>query len=287
MRRFKLTSFILTLFATNVICSRHKIVQKSLAGTGIECQQYDPPWNCAVRCQTLLTRDWVDSTGMQSPYDRFFQPDPNDQCYMNRTQRCLLDKQLTVPRNKLCLRADSSVQCFLIQSGQVIMDQPKFVAPSRLLENQIFLECGTMLGFSRQRIWEILYKGEFTLPEISCLVRCFLIRSGLYDDKSGLNLERFYVACGGYDDAFYHNVTKCIANVEAAGQCDKCTRAQRLALECVGSQYPIFVPVSQTDIDSTNNAGRDVNNYYTSNFNFNFGDVISQVGPMVPATGGG
>nr|XP_029710110.1 general odorant-binding protein 45-like [Aedes albopictus] len=282
MMQLNIASAILTLFVTSASCSRHKIVEKSLSGTGTECRQYDPPWDCMARCQTLLTRDWTDSAGMRSPYDRFFRPVPNDRCNMNRTQRCLQDKPSTIPYGRTCLRANESVQCFLSQFGEVIMDQPKYVAPSRTQEDAIFFECGAMLGFSRQRVAEVLYYGQFSLPEVSCLVRCFLIRSGLYSDNDGLTLERFYVACGGYDEEFYRNVTLCIANVESAGLCDKCAKAQRLALECIGKQYPLLIPLSTTNIDSENNAGRDVNNYYTSNFNFYIGDTITQVlGPVL------
>ncbi|XP_062558066.1 general odorant-binding protein 45-like [Armigeres subalbatus] len=275
MNKLSVALVILTLLASTANCHQHKIVQKSLSGTNVECLRYGPPWDCVARCQTLLTRDWVDSTGMRSAYDRFYQPDPNDQCNLNRMWRCLNSSLSAASPDQVCLRTEKTIQCYLDQYGEVIQNQSRYVAPSRLQETQIFIECGAMLGISPQRVLEVLNKGEFELPEVSCLVRCFLVRSGLYNDESGLALERFYVACGGYDDEFYLNVKLCIANVRAAGACDKCTMAQRLALKCIGNQYPIFEPTTYTDMYSTNTAGRDVNNNY--NIIFDFGDTVGQL----------
>lgn len=234
-------SFSLTavLFVNSVYCDRHKIVEKSLQRTGIECHQYDPQEDCMARCQTLLTHDWDDNVGMQSVYDRFFQPSPVDGCNFNRTQRCLSTKLPKIPPEDKCIRASESIQCYLDQFGEVMMDTPKYVRSSWLQERQIFRECAAMLGFSEQRILQVQNDTDYSLQDSRCLLRCFMIRSGLYSDSDGLNLERFYVACGGYDDEFYRNVTQCITNVRASSPCDRCSLAHRLVMECIGSQYDV------------------------------------------------
>ncbi|XP_065077869.1 general odorant-binding protein 45-like [Ochlerotatus camptorhynchus] len=258
MKHFSL-ALAVVIFVSSVDCDRHKIVEKSLQRTGVECHQYNPPENCMARCQTLLTHDWNDMTGMQSVYDRFFQPSPVDRCNFNRTQRCLSAKLPKIAPEKKCIRASESIQCYLDQFGEVMVDIPKFVRSSGLQEQQIYRECATMMGFSKQRFLQVLNDTDYSLQDSRCLLRCFMIRSGLYSDNGGLNLERFYVACGGYDDEFYHNVTQCIKDVRASSTCDRCSLAHRLVMECIGSQYD----VNKLNFYQYNDDVDQVNNYAT------------------------
>ncbi|KXJ72464.1 hypothetical protein RP20_CCG017937 [Aedes albopictus] len=217
---------------------RHKIVYKSLQRAAYECGQYSAVGPCLGRCETLVTRDWNDTKGMSPAYSRFFVPDPVDQCNLNRTERCLLNKVYTVPRSRSCVRANESVQCYLDQYGQVNLTAPQFIRFTPLIDDQIVRDCSAMVGLSMEQVYAWLRESSFNRSETRCVYRCFLIRSGLYSDAEGLNMARFYVLCGGYEEEFYHQVEQCAARLRQEVPCDdKCTLAQRLATECIGANY--------------------------------------------------
>lgn len=237
---------------TIAFCVHHKIVQKSLQRASSECVLYGSSDQCLARCITLITRDWNDAVGILSVYDRFYRPNPSDQCSSNRTQRCLHAQELRTAPEKVCLRAAEAVQCYLDQYGQVILDEPKFVRTTDLQKQQIIRDCGAMLGHSEQRMLELVADSEFLLQDTRCLYRCYQIRSGMYNDVHGLNMERFYVACGGYEDDFNQSAIQCMANVRKSIPCDKCTLAQRMTIECIGDRYDTIANTNQTIVASQN-----------------------------------
>ncbi|XP_065077870.1 general odorant-binding protein 45-like [Ochlerotatus camptorhynchus] len=249
MQRFGIFLVLLAL-TTIAFCDHHKIVLKSLQRASRECTLYGTTDQCLARCTTLITRDWNDTVGILSVYDRFYKPDPSDRCNSNRTQRCLHAQELTATPDRVCLRASEAVQCYLDQFGQVIQDEPKFVRTTALQKQQIIKDCGAMLGHSEERMQELLADSEYLLQETRCLFRCYQIRSGMYNDVQGLNMERFYVACGGYEDDFNQSAAQCIADVRNVVPCDKCTLAQRMTMECIGNRYDQTI----TNGDSTNRA---------------------------------
>ncbi|XP_021706579.1 general odorant-binding protein 45-like [Aedes aegypti] len=221
-----------------IAVDRHKIVYKSLQEAAVECGQYTIKGQCLGRCETLITRDWNDTTGMSPAYSRFFQPDPVDECNLNRTQRCLQTKVYTVPRPRTCQRASESIQCYLDQFGQVNLTTPQFIRFTPLQDDQIVLECAAIMGYTYEQVYAWIRESAFQRPETRCIYRCFLIRSGLYSDSEGLNMARFYVLCGGYEEDFYQRVEQCAARLRQEVPCnDKCTLAQRLAIECIGADY--------------------------------------------------
>ncbi|EAT48136.1 AAEL000833-PA [Aedes aegypti] len=258
-------------------CNQHKIVQKSLGKANDECVSYGSSEQCLARCVTLVTRDWNETVGLSSVYDRFYQPDPEDLCNTNRTQRCLEALQSTVAPEDKCLRAAGSVQCYLDQYGQVDMATSRFVKSAPVQQQQIIWECGAMLGYSGDQILRSIDDKDYSMQETRCLYRCYLIRSGMYTDEGGLNMERFYVACGGYEDEFYRNVTECAARVRSSTRCDdRCTLAQRLASECIGTRYDQTLTPGPATIDARdgssvtyavfqNYAGRDMTNTFVLN----------------------
>nr|XP_029710063.1 general odorant-binding protein 45-like [Aedes albopictus] len=138
---------------------RHKIVYKSLQRAAYECGQYSAVGPCLGRCETLVTRDWNDTKGMSPAYSRFFVPDPVDQCNLNRTERCLLNKVYTVPRSRSCVRANESVQCYLDQYGQVNLTAPQFIRFTPLIDDQIVRDCSAMVGLSMEQVYAFSSKG--------------------------------------------------------------------------------------------------------------------------------
>nr|XP_019537223.2 general odorant-binding protein 45-like [Aedes albopictus] len=276
IKHFGILVSILAVVST-AYANQHKIVQKSLSEVNVECGLYSPSGSCLARCVTLLTRDWNDTAGLSPVYDRFYRPDPNDHCNSNRTQRCLSDLGARVASEVKCLRASGSVQCYLDQYGEVIMNAPRFVKPTPLQQQLIIWECGAMLGLSGDQILRSIDDSGYSMHETRCLYRCYLIRSGMYTDEGGLNMERFYVACGGYEDEFYQNVTQCAERVRSSTSCDdRCTLAQRLASECIGARYDQNLNPGGANIDARdgstvtyavfqNYAGRDMTNSFVLN----------------------
>uniref|UniRef100_A0A023EPA2 Putative cpij008161 odorant-binding protein n=1 Tax=Aedes albopictus TaxID=7160 RepID=A0A023EPA2_AEDAL len=242
---------VLSILTTVRADDRHKIVYKSLQQATNECTQYNVQGGCLPRCVTLTTRDWNDTLGISSVYSRFFHPDPNDICSNNRTQRCLNSKITTIPQQNSCLRASESVQCYLDQYGQVNTTIPQFIRFTILQDAQLFYECAAILGYSHQ-LDTLLNDWEFKRQETRCVLRCFMIRSGLYSEPKGLNMARYYVLCGGYEDGFYQQAAECASRLRQEVPCeDKCTLAQRMATECIGVDYATS-SIMQNQGDSAN-----------------------------------
>ncbi|XP_062558061.1 general odorant-binding protein 45-like [Armigeres subalbatus] len=231
--------FIILVTQLVTATDRHKIVYKSLQRASDECKQYNVQEDCLARCITLVTRDWTDSDGLSPVYGRFFHPNPNDTCSDNRTQRCLQSSDTKVSRSSKCTRSSESVQCYLDQYGTVNTTVPQSIRFTTLHDAQLVLECAAMLGYaSFEQLNELLNDDNFVRQETRCVMRCFMIRSGLYSDSAGLNMARYYVLCGGYEDSFYEQVAECSARLRQEVSCDdKCTLAQRLAIECIGVDY--------------------------------------------------
>lgn len=239
MTRFSLILTFLVVIAI-ATADKHKIFYKSLQQAAYECDRYEGSGHCHVRCTTLVTRDWNDRVGLSSAYDRYFQPDPNDQCNVNRTQACLRTKVFTIPPLSPCERASESVKCYLDQFGEINTTAAQFVRFTSVQDRQIVLECAAILGYSMDQLDKLLRDWEFKRMETRCLYRCFLIRSGLYSDADGLAMPRLYVMCGGYEESFYQRVEQCVTKVRQEVPCDdKCTLAQRMAIECIGADYQV------------------------------------------------
>ncbi|XP_001651311.2 general odorant-binding protein 45-like [Aedes aegypti] len=252
---------------------RHKIVYKSLQEANKECSLYNVPGGCLPRCVTQITRDWNDTVGMSPVYGRFFQPDPNDPCSNNRTERCIESKSSLIPPKKTCLRASESVQCFMDHYGEINMTAPQFVRFTKLQDVQLIFECAAMLGYSsKEQLDALLRDSEFKRQETRCVFRCVMIRSGLYSDSEGLNMPRYYVLCGGYEDGFYQQAAECSARLRKEVPCDdKCTLAQRMANECIGVDYETSIMQSKGNTVNTIYAiqGSEVYNIDGQNANSN------------------
>ncbi|KXJ72466.1 hypothetical protein RP20_CCG017939 [Aedes albopictus] len=260
---------IATLLSQLVTASdRHKIVYKSLQQATNECNQYDVQGGCLPRCVTQITRDWNDTLGMSPVYSRFFEPNPNDVCSNNRTQRCLQTKNATIPTHKSCLRASEAVQCYLDQYGVVNTIVPQYVRFTTYQDVQILFDCAAILGYWNVEQLDAILRD----PDTRCVIRCAMIRSGLYSDAEGLNMARYYVQCGGYDDGFYQRAAECEARLRQEVPCeDKCLLAQRMASECIGEDYETSIMQRKGNTYNTIYAiqGSDVYNIDGQNANSN------------------
>ncbi|XP_055532146.1 uncharacterized protein LOC129722586 [Wyeomyia smithii] len=84
------------------------------------------------------------------------------------------------------------------------------------------------------RIAGIRIVGIFVESKASCLMRCIMIREGLYDDVRGPNNDRLYVQCGGYgtsEEDFKRDSQQCVNRLRTTCT-DNCTLLARITKEC-------------------------------------------------------
>lgn len=211
---------------------RHNAKLKSLLAVDRECNQYstsDSYGQCQTRCQGILGRFWDDSDVVPAvTLGRFYQPDCDDHSYLNRTEQCLGEVTDHVRRNDDCLRATCTVKCYTDQYGQLDAESPSYIPTTKLQYEQIYHDCAAILQIDPHSIRDL---GD---PDARCLLRCFMIRQGLYSDAEGPNLDRMYVQCGGYvrPDEFRQKALKCVERLRYE-PLDACSRAYWIAKECV------------------------------------------------------
>ncbi|XP_062714071.1 general odorant-binding protein 45-like [Aedes albopictus] len=235
----ELLAVLLSIFITFNIryvasANKHAVVFKSIRSTDAECLQYLPndSSNCATRCRGLVDRFWNDTSGVGYSIGRFYQPSPDDACYQNRTARCLAGVIAT--SSDSCQRAEQSVKCYDDQYGQLDSEAVRYIPLTRLQHIQIVKECVAMLGMSEETLKQVAINGS-AIPEKSCLLRCFLIRHGLYSDEGGFDWERLELQCGGYGVGWNpRKIQQCINGIQ---ECGKCSKVLSFADDCVNMYF--------------------------------------------------
>lgn len=255
---FAFTAF---LSCTSADCRHHNAIFKSVRATDHECSIYLRDQtacdgeDCTLRCRGLLTRYWNDSVGVPSAtINRFYRPSVLDLGYSERTGCCLREVTTRVPLRAVCRRADAAIGCFNQHYGHFKVKSPKFVPFTELQHQQILRECIDVLRIPQTIIAGYLKHGIEHYPEAQCLLRCFLIREGLYTDAGGPDLHRMSVQCeGNYsDEQFRRKASKCVGKLQK--QClDKCELAFRICDECVTGEVQllsVFVGASKSTSNS-------------------------------------
>nr|XP_029730939.1 general odorant-binding protein 45-like [Aedes albopictus] len=226
----------LLLIGQVIAANQHSSRFKSIHSTDDECHQYLSPQNggnCSTRCRGVLQRFWNAQRGLGISITQFYQPDPEDRCYLNRTVRCLRG----VSSTDTCERVDKYVQCFKDHYGKQDMEAARFIPFTSIQHAVILMECAAVLGISEDSLKQAVENGT-ELPQQACLLRCFLIRQGLYSDAGGFDLERLEMQCGGYGSGWDPKaVGECIAKVE---DCDKCAKVQRIAKDCLQAYFNVL-----------------------------------------------
>lgn len=214
---------------------QHDAVFKSIESTGKECARYlnnDGTGDCNTHCVGVIDHVWNDTVAMFTRnYERFFVPAPEDLCYQNRTLRCLSQVDQVVPVSDKCARARQLGQCYADQYGQLNASQLQYRPMTNLQYNRVFQQCASMLGLSNDVLKDIATKGVDSVPAFACLVRCTMIRMGLYSDDEGFDLTLATEQCGKYNPAL--DPVPCQAKVKAE-ECDRCKRTVRIVNECLG-----------------------------------------------------
>lgn len=226
---------------------QHSAQFKSIESANGECNQYLPTNGlrqpCNTRCVALVNRIWNDTSGLLSETTgRFYTQDLQNPCSRNRTKQCLNEVISTVSRRDSCKRAQASVDCYLNNYGQLDVTGLRYVPFTDIQQVRVLQECAAMLGVSG-KLDQVVRNGILSIPEGACLLRCLLIRQGLYSDESGPDLVRLSVQCNGYGEneaKWRANVTQCVVAVHVDGNCDKCAQAVKIASECLVMNLKLY-----------------------------------------------
>ncbi|XP_065081774.1 general odorant-binding protein 45-like [Ochlerotatus camptorhynchus] len=231
----------LVALASGVIeAGQHDAVLKSFSTSGGECGQYlnnDGNGECNVHCIGIVNHNWND---MQASFTRnyayFFTPDADDKCYQNRTDRCLDQVYSSIPIYNKCLRAQQAGQCYNDQYGQLNASLPHYVPMTDLQYTRVMRQCAYILGLSDYQLSTIVEQGAYNASDGACLLRCTVMRMGLWHDKKGIDLARATMQCGIYGDKTA--ILDCQAKIMAE-ECDKCIQVKRTAQECLKMHYKV------------------------------------------------
>ncbi|XP_062538917.1 general odorant-binding protein 45-like [Armigeres subalbatus] len=228
------------------VFARHDAAFKTFSSTSNECAKYlhnDGSGDCNIHCVGVAAHIWNDTVAKFTPnYANFFVPDAEDKCYENRTDRCLMHVASTVPVFDKCARANQLGQCYVDQYGELQTDVQQYVPKTDVQYTRVFLQCASILGLSNQDLQAMVDQGAYKAPGSACLLRCTLIRMGLYSDSAGIDLPLASRQCGLYNAT--EDIGKCQARVQEE-ECDKCKRALRIADECLGMHFHVK-PLGET-----------------------------------------
>uniref|UniRef100_A0A182S874 Odorant-binding protein n=1 Tax=Anopheles maculatus TaxID=74869 RepID=A0A182S874_9DIPT len=232
--------------------SEHCTIEKSFVQAQHECVAYlnlpkhrlyqylvynysnDVKTKLMIRCVGLLLR-WWNSDGVLNEHvmAQYFLPDSADATYCERTRLCIENK--APEGDELCSRAFETFQCYLQQYGE-LLNCPKVVPLSdeRLAETMHF--CLNVLSLPLSYFENCTGSAELFLAtdEARCLLRCFVIRTGLYSDHHGPFADRFKLQFGPPSSDAYDNDLEgdyCVTRLRREGY-DECSLAARSLYEC-------------------------------------------------------
>uniref|UniRef100_A0A182STI7 Uncharacterized protein n=1 Tax=Anopheles maculatus TaxID=74869 RepID=A0A182STI7_9DIPT len=189
----------------------HGYETKSFAQAYLECLQYlnitrqsmyaydttavptNTGGNCLLRCIGLNTRWWSDETGLnEKALVRFFrQTDPKS---LEQARTCLA----TVSNSSgTCDAAYRTFRCYSDALGEVIA-HPEYVAPCREEIRRAVSDCATMLQVSDGQLASCVGAETFLHDGNSAaLLRCAVLRLGLYADSTGVMSDRLVLLMDG------------------------------------------------------------------------------------------
>ncbi|XP_055585118.1 general odorant-binding protein 45-like [Uranotaenia lowii] len=208
------------------------MVFKSVKQAKLECRAYlKKTDHCNDLCELTVLRSWDKCSGLIGvPFAQHYQPNVSNVInYYDRTSECISSASKT---SEGCHQATVESNCFKKHYGSPV-GSSQLASLTDLQLQSVLESCASMLGMTPTAVMlSRLY--DFNLDHNSrCLMRCILIREGLYSDICGPDLDRVYVQCGGYDQPlqdFKADAQKCVDNLRS--QCmDKCMLAAKIASE--------------------------------------------------------
>ncbi|KFB46499.1 AGAP010650-PA-like protein [Anopheles sinensis] len=238
----------------------HLYLEKSLSQAMHECMEYlqipanryddyashrfpcDAETKCLVRCVGLNLRWWNDTTGVQTALmANFFQPDPTDTDYARRTAKCLELRLAQSDPSECCSLAYESFMCYLQHYGNLV-PCPQYLPEDHSRYVRMAYDCINMLQVPEVLLHSYSNGLIRDAPETRCLLRCFYLRSGVFNSETGFDLRRLYTRDYQHADDVRYLASETYAklnNLRATG-CDECTEvflAYRDLLGEMGNAY--------------------------------------------------
>ncbi|XP_049542587.1 general odorant-binding protein 45-like [Anopheles darlingi] len=192
-----------------------------------------------IRCVGVRCRFWSDYTGLrQDLVARYFVADRNDTLCINRTTACLesVAKRSVDPfdRENCCDLAYRSFLCYYHNYGNLRRTR-QFIPLDRMQLVHVTAQCMDMLQISVEDLADLTVDEMDDSDRLHCLVRCIGIRTELYSDKMGVNVDLMYAQYGeGYTEKNYKaNAYRCAKQYSKGKSSDNlCRRAYHLLYKC-------------------------------------------------------
>uniref|UniRef100_A0A182LWY8 Uncharacterized protein n=1 Tax=Anopheles culicifacies TaxID=139723 RepID=A0A182LWY8_9DIPT len=190
---------------------------------------------CLLRCVGVTGRFWSDYTGLRKEIlARYFLADAADILNVNRTQSCLNDlPALGLDPEHCCSLALESFMCFYHNYGNLRRDRV-FVPLDYLQLQHVTARCMEVHQITMEHLMSLSEEEMDSNDNLHCLVRCIGIKTGIYSDRDGVNMDLIYAQYGeGYcETEFKSNAQKCIKQKSEGTYGNACKRAYHLLYKC-------------------------------------------------------
>lgn len=185
-----------------------------------------------IRCASIKC-GWCNVTAQDVIYRvllNHFNPDSNDPCNLNRTERCMKSALKDIPMTNVVERAFVSYLCYYQHFGTLNRSVQYIPAPE-LRKQQVAMDVYMIYDVSVETLKDFS-DGVFKEGAYECLLRTFLIRSNLYTDKEGPNVKRLYNE-DGYESYLTPATALCIEEERKRCPDDKCELVQSTLKNCL------------------------------------------------------
>uniref|UniRef100_A0A182YCR0 Uncharacterized protein n=1 Tax=Anopheles stephensi TaxID=30069 RepID=A0A182YCR0_ANOST len=271
MNSFALSVLVLAVGAISVSARlQHYVVEKSFNQAQAECALYQGVHDddllryvkegypdveevrCLLRCVAFNLRFWNHTNRVWQKHmiAGHFVPYPDDYHNVERTDACLAE-QLYTCDDDLCTQVYKAFQCYYQHYG-ALSECPQFVVNTYLEDKQVVKDLSGMLALSQSTL-QNLAGGCFPSGEESlCFFYAFVVRTGLYTEEDGANLERLYYQYN--EDVFNPNNAKTVACLQNQKKlaCKKttCQQAYDTFQACFGESQGLEYLVHTVFVDA-------------------------------------
>uniref|UniRef100_A0A182T8R8 Uncharacterized protein n=1 Tax=Anopheles maculatus TaxID=74869 RepID=A0A182T8R8_9DIPT len=195
----------------------------------------DTETKCLLRCVGVSGRFWSDYTGLRKDIlARYFLADASDTQNVNRTQHCLDElPSIQLDPQHCCSLALESFLCFYYNYGNLRQDRI-FVPLDHLQLQHVTARCMDVHQITLEHLMSLSSEEMDANDSVHCLVRCIGIKTGVYSDRDGVNMDLIYAQYGeGYCEAdFKTNAYECIRRQSEQTYGNPCKRAYHLLYKC-------------------------------------------------------
>ncbi|XP_055604164.1 general odorant-binding protein 45-like [Uranotaenia lowii] len=201
---------------------RHSVALKTLTSIQAECRAFlqvpaaGPEGECEPRCELYAARAWDDVKGPVYSVYRITRDNqlPVDSCVLDQTYRCMWNwDRFNLTGPEPCRWALSTTFCFFDNFGILDFNKLIYLRPMALELRSVVGICKNIVQVSDQDLEEIVIRGVVDSELVGKLVRCVIIRAGLYSDADGFNLDRLEQMYGAgtiEPNNFYRTAQKCV-----------------------------------------------------------------------------